>query len=89
MLTLNAEIESCELTGGDPDDFWASIHGNEKLKLVAQGKTPEEALRQVLISLQVHLAYNLGFEIKEPPIPNFDRIELHEGKAIKEITILF
>ena len=83
MLTLNAEIES------HPEGFLAWISGNEKFKIVVDGKTPEDALRELLISLQVHFAYNFGLEIKEPPIHSFENIEMVDGRTSKEISILF
>lgn len=83
MLVINSEIEYCEA-----NYFLASI-SNEKIKLVTQGITPEEAFKELLVSLQVHFAFNFGLQIEDQPIENLEHIEMIDGRCEKQIMIIF
>jgi len=86
-LNLIARLDSYE-----PDGYYAHI---ESIKGMGEsGKTPEEAVKELLISLKVKLAYDNGLEIdalKKMEIAPFKlyKIELREmeEKGYTEFTL--
>lgn len=60
----------------------------------AQGKTAEDALNELIISLKIKCAYEWGAQIEdlavEPiSLEEFQKTELREGKIEKEISVCF
>lgn len=60
LFTLNAFMEP---QGGE--GFVAWIDNPKNFKMLVHGNTPEEAAKELVISLKVSLSYQLGIDIRD------------------------
>lgn len=93
ILKLIANIESFGDAG-----YIAWINNSSKLKgTVVQANSPENAVKELLISLRAKFAYDYGLEIEQvqgKEVDSFDDIEVVDiqkvdGNALKEIKFSF
>jgi hypothetical protein len=60
LFTLNAFMEAQGTEG-----FVAWIDSPKNFKMLVHGNTPEEATKELVISLKVSLSYQLGIDIRD------------------------
>lgn len=91
MIKLVANVESYD------DHFVAWIENTRNIRgIVVEGKSAEEAMEELLVSLKVKIAYDLGIDIasithqqfsSETDLEEFKKLKLMNGKAQKEINL--
>lgn len=67
--------------------YVAWIDNPKNFKMVVQGSTPEEAAKELLISLKVTLSYKLGIDINDiehKEFANEQELEREISSALKE-----
>lgn len=60
MITLNAFMEKCSQSG-----YIAWIDNSNSFNMVVRGKTPEEAAKELFISLKVAICHAFGADLED------------------------
>jgi hypothetical protein len=91
MLKLIANVQSFD------NYFVAWIENTRNIKgMVVEGSSVEEVMKELLMSLKVKIAYDLGIDINsidhkefrtEEEFREFRQLKLMDGKAKKEINL--
>ncbi len=82
LIKLDAHLQNFGEAG-----YLAWIDGSKGMKMAVQAKSPEEATKELLISLRVKLAYMFGIDpasIEQKQFSNEDELQAELSKALIE-----